>query len=69
MAGKKRWKEFADFPKYKKLYLHAFDRMIEERKKRGKETEWKSAEEVFSWWMHDDNLPGQMELSEFLEEF
>lgn len=32
MAGKKRYKEFADFPKYKNLYIHAFDRMVKERK-------------------------------------
>lgn len=69
MAGKKRWKEFADFPRYKMLYIHAFDRMIAERKRRGKDPKWKNAEEVFSWWMEDDNLPGQIELSEFLEEF
>lgn len=69
MAGKKRWKEFADFPRYKMLYTHAFDRMIAERKRRGKDLKWKNAEEVFSWWMEDDNLPGQIELSEFLEEF
>ena len=28
MAGKKRYKEFADFPKYKNLYIHAFDQMV-----------------------------------------
>ena len=28
MASKKRYKEFADFPEYKKLYIHAFDRML-----------------------------------------
>ena len=68
MAGKKRWKEFADFPQYKKLYIHAFDRMLKERERRGKETKWKNAEEVFAWWMEDDNIPGQMSLDEFLEE-
>ncbi|WP_251392828.1 phosphoadenosine phosphosulfate reductase family protein, partial [Mediterraneibacter agrestimuris] len=26
MAGKKRWKEFSDFPKYKQIYIHAFER-------------------------------------------
>lgn len=64
MAGKKRWKEFVDFPEYKKLYLHAFDRMLLERERRGKENKWKSAEEVFSWWMEDDNIPGQMSLED-----
>lgn len=67
MAGKIRWKEFADFPRYKKLYLHAFDRMIKERKRRGKDLKGETAEEVFSWWMEDDNLPGQMSIEDFLE--
>lgn len=64
MAGKKRWKEFADFPAYKKLYLHAFDRMLRERKRRGKESKWKTGEEVFAWWMEDKNIPGQMSLDD-----
>lgn len=67
MAGKRRWKEFADFPQYKKLYIHAFERMLEERKRRGKESEWKTGEEVFLWWMEDQNIPGQMNLSDFME--
>lgn len=65
MAGKKRWREFADFPQYKKLYLHAFDRMLNERTRRGKESAWRSAEDVFLWWMEDDNIPGQMSLEDF----
>lgn len=64
MAGKKRYREFADFPKYKKLYLHAFDRMLKERDRRGKESNWKNAEEVFDWWMGNDDIPGQMFLDE-----
>lgn len=67
MAGKRRWKEFSDFPQYKKLYIHAFDRMLEERKRRGKESKWKTGEEVFLWWMEDQNIPGQMNISDFIE--
>ena len=66
MAGKKRYREFADFPAYKKLYLHAFERMLEERVRRGKESTWSSAEEVFLWWMEDDNIPGQMSITDYL---
>lgn len=62
VTGKTRWKEFAIFPRYKQAYIHAFNRMIEERKKRGKKTKWESGEEVFLWWMEDKNIPGQMEL-------
>lgn len=67
LASKKRYKEFADFTEYKKLYIHAFDRMLEERKRRGKESKWKDGYEVFLWWMEDDNIPGQMTIDDFLE--
>lgn len=67
MAGKNRYKEFADFPKYKNLYIHAFNRMLEERKNRNLPCEWENGEEVFLWWMEDDNVKGQMELSDFME--
>ena len=62
MAGKKRHKEFADFPKYKKAYIRAFDEMLEVRKERGLECKWQCGEEVFLWWMEDDNVPGQLKL-------
>lgn len=67
MAGKKRYKEFADFPKYKQSYIRAFERMLDARKEKGLETKWKTGEDVFRWWMNDDNLDGQMELSDFIE--
>ena len=67
LVSKKRYKEFADFPEYKKLYIHAFGRMLEERKRRGKESKWKDRYEVFLWWMEDDNIPGQMTIDDFLE--
>jgi phosphoadenosine phosphosulfate reductase len=43
--------EFAKYPKYEQAYLRAFARMIEERKKRGLESEWKTPEEVMEWWI------------------
>jgi phosphoadenosine phosphosulfate reductase len=61
MAGKNmRKKEFSDFPKYKDAYIRAFNAMLAVRKQRGLSTRWKTAEEVFLWWMGDDNIPGQM---------
>ncbi len=61
MAGKcMRKQEFADFPQYKKMYINSFDRMLEIRKQRGKETKWKTGEEVFLWWIEDDNIEGQL---------
>ncbi len=62
MASKKRWKEFADFPKYKAAYLWAFEKMLEVRTKKGLTHKWKTAEEVFLWWMEDKNIPGQFEM-------
>ena len=63
-AGKKREKEFARWPKYKGMYISAFDRMLEERKRRNKmQGSWRMGTtglDVFNWWMEDDVLPGQM---------
>lgn len=68
MAGTKgREVEFARWPKYKQLYLNAFDRMLAERKQRGKESTWDSAEDVFRWWMEYDVLPGQISMEDYLE--
>ena len=55
MAGKKvRLFEFARYPAYKTIYIHAFDRMLEARKAAGKETKWESGREVFRWWMEEN---------------
>ncbi|MGE9892126.1 phosphoadenosine phosphosulfate reductase family protein [Lachnospiraceae bacterium SGI.240] len=66
MAGKKRYKEFADFPKYKNLYIHAFDRMVKERKSRGLPCQWKNGNDVFLWRMEDENIEGQMDIFDFI---
>ena len=39
------------YTKYKQNYIRAFDRMLEERKKKGKESKWKTGEEVYRWWI------------------
>lgn len=66
VAGKKRKREFEDFPEYKKLYIHAFERMLKERERRGKENTWKTGEDVFAWWIGDENVPGQMHIKDFI---
>lgn len=38
------------YPKYKKAYLSAFDRMLKVRIDEGKETKWKTATDVMDWW-------------------
>lgn len=69
LAGKcKRKKEFYDFPQYKDLYINAFDRMIKKRLDDGLTTKWKTGEEVFRWWMEDENIPGQITIDEYLRE-
>jgi phosphoadenosine phosphosulfate reductase len=61
--------EFARWPKYKQLYVNAFERMLEERKRRGKlDGSWRMgtlAEDVFRWWMEYDVLPGQTSMEDF----
>lgn len=38
--------ELDKYPKYKRNYIRAFERMLE-----NKETTWKSVEEVYNWWI------------------
>lgn len=57
MAGCKRQaEELKRYPKYARAYLRAFDKMLEERKRKGKETsaEWKSGADVMRWWIGRD---------------
>ena len=73
MAGQhEREEEFARWPKYKNLYLKAFENMLKVREARGKmQGSWrmgKTGEDVFNWWMEYDILPGQMDIEDFLEE-
>ena len=71
MAGKKRYMEFARYPAYKKAYIAAFDRMIEERKRRDMMkgfTMGDTGVDVFHWWMEDGILPGQTVLPGFEED-
>ena len=68
MAGKSRWKEFQIFPEYKGMYIYAFDRMMEARKRKGLEYrnktygKWKNGEDIFFWWMEDKNINGQLSM-------
>ena len=68
LAGlKKRQREFEQYPKYKNAYIRAFDRMLEERRLRGKRVDpllGETGEEIYHWWMEDGILPGQMELDD-----
>lgn len=67
MAGKTRWKEFVLFPTYRHAYTKAFGRMLEVIHEGGGKTRWRTAEDVFSWWMEDFQVEGQMSLTDFEE--
>lgn len=56
MAGKHRTAEFARYPKYRELYISAFERMLKRRAELGKETAktWgENGIDVYHWWMED----------------
>lgn len=67
MAGKTRWKEFALFPTYRHAYTKAFGRMLDVIHESGGRTRWRTAEDVFVWWMEDVQVEGQMSLMDFEE--
>ena len=55
MAGKKRYTQFMLYPKYKQMYIRAFDRMLEARKAKGKDDHnCKNGYDVFQWWMEEN---------------
>lgn len=69
MAGTQgREEEFIRWPKFKNLYVKAFERMLKERERRGKMAgTWRmgtTGHDVFNWWMEYDILPGQIDLFE-----
>lgn len=73
LASKKtRVAEFVRFPKYKNLYIHAFDEMMKVREQRGKNEGTMrmgyTGKDVFNWWMEYDILPGQLDWFEDFEE-
>lgn len=70
MASKHRKVEFERWPRYKRLYLNAFDRMQEARVAAGKlpflgdKLENPTVQDVFDWWMEEPWIPGQMSMFE-----
>ena len=63
---------YARQTKYQDAYIRAFDKMLEERKRRGKmQGTWRAGttgRDIFHWWMEDGVLPGQMEFDDLLLE-
>lgn len=65
MATKEmRVKEFHTFPAYERNYKRAFDRMLAKYADKGKTPKnWRNGEDVFRWWMSEEQqIPGQMSL-------
>ena len=51
LSSKSQKKELDMYPKFKAAYIRAFDRMIEERHKKGKVCNWIDGKEVYKWWI------------------
>lgn len=68
LANKReKQRDILTFPAYKERYIKAFEKMLEVRKGKGKESNkgesWKDAEAVFRWWIEDKTIKGQMEFN------
>ena len=64
---RERERQFNRWPKYKTLYMNAFDRMLKVRAKKGKpflanRVSVATVGDVFNWWMEYDVVPGQISL-------
>lgn len=51
LNSKSQKRELELYPKYRDNYVRAFNKMLETRKRKGKETQWKNGEEVLKWWV------------------
>ena len=43
--------ELERWPEFKRAYLRAFGKMLATRSEEGKETKWRTAEDVMEWWL------------------
>lgn len=50
MSGNQK-EELDKYPAIKKVYLQAFEKMLQARHENGNETVWETAEEVMEWWV------------------
>lgn len=63
MSGSNGMKKgFALYPKYKRLYLLAFGKMLEKNAERRRAATWKTPEDVMAWWLGDD--PNQISIAD-----
>lgn len=64
--NKNRISEFSKYPKYKQLYINAFDKMVEQHSKNSNYYIWHNGVDVFNWWL--DIYANQMTLDDVLNE-
>lgn len=72
MADKKRIEEFERYPRYKENYMRAIERFlpgyIKRCKTKGREPQFRTAEEMFDWWIYGSEktkvLDGQIGMFE-----
>lgn len=55
-------REFVEYPAYKKLYIMAFQKMVDKRIQDGLPTKWKTGEDVYNWWLDLPEAHGQLSL-------
>lgn len=66
MGGAKGMKEdFERYPKFKNCYLAAFDRMLKRYAEKGRATDWKTADDVYNWWVGDEHIKDDRQISMF----
>jgi len=46
--------QFKRWPKFRAMYIRAFEKMLIRRRERGLKTTWNTGEEVMSWWLNED---------------
>ena len=56
-------RDFARWPLYRAAYVRAFDRMLEERRRTGKSTEWNTGEDVMRWWIRGDGRVSRSQMT------
>lgn len=59
----KQAEDFEKYPKYKRAYIRAFQRMLDGFDI-NRTTSWKSGEDVFSWWLREDKFAGRDKLEQ-----
>ena len=58
--------DFERYPLYMKAYINSFDRMLKYQKSIGKERKtWKTALEVFDWWVYSNAYISKKRLSKY----